>query len=229
MALDDFQRIPFAQKTPVMQTQYDVRNDFQICGNQVFQRTFKILHLTAQVVHLGDCVLRANHIHHGCVYAAIFHTPRDIHVHQGSVHRDFERGESVFDAADGCVIGVILHLVAMIGATGKQHALGTAANLLVHHAPQLFRCARRDHGFQNFCFAMVTLQLAVPARNRNRWPSALAATANFRGSIGFKGGGIKIDAICPAAFQCGEPLLHIRNQTGVQFKPVQRFNLLDHF
>ena len=225
MALDDIERVPLAEEVAVMQAEHNVRHHLHFGRHQIFERALEIVHAAAQVIDLGEGVLRADHIHHRHVDTGVFHAACDVEIDQGGMQGYLECGEGIFDAANRRIIRRVFHFVAVIRAAGEQHALRAEIDLRTHHAPQVLRRARRNHRFQDFCLAVVTGQLAFAAGNRHRGPRLLATPFNFGGSVSLKSGGIKIDARCFSNFRTSR---HLCDQGGIERNVFQRIDLPHH-
>ena len=133
-------------------------------------------------------------------------------------------GEIAFELFDGRVIALVRHLVASIGTAGEQEAAQVLEqHQIAHLALELRRAGRRDHRREDFCLAMVAIERAGTAGNRESRKARLAAAFQFVAGIGAECWGEKP--------QYAKRLLVRRSlqrfdQRPVEWQLVERFDLL---
>ena len=106
-------------------------------------------------------------------------------IEQGRMRGDAQIGEIALELFDGRIIALVRDFVAPVGSAGKQEAAQVLQQNQIAHLALEFRRARGgDHRLEDLGLAMVAIERAGAAGNRESRKTCLAAAFQFLAGIG---------------------------------------------
>ena len=144
------------------------------------------------MIDIADRFLRADHVRHGNVDARRLHALGAPLVEQSRMCGNAQVGKIPLELLDGRIIALVRNLVTAIGAARQQEAAQILEqDQIAHFTLEFRRARRRDHRLEDFRLAMVAIERAGPAGDRESWETCLAAALQLIAGIGSEGWGEK--------------------------------------
>ena len=131
------------------------------------------------------------------------------------------------ELSDGRIVPLVRHFVAPVGSAGKQEAAQVfEQNQIAHLALELGRARGGNHRFEDLGLAVIAIERACAAGNREGRETCLAAAFQFLAGVGAEGRSEK--AQNAKRLLAGGRLQQFDQRT-VERQLVERFDLLEQF